>query len=207
MELKWVYDPNTRISKTEITSDLYYTTDDGGQTIKKYVNGELVKTMHKYGPDRKFDNVAPTGIHVDNIGQDEWPEEVIWLSETYPEKVGILYQYWQNGYKNKNGEIEDIGVERGMGILSEDNPISINRICQPASIQEWWDYDTIAQSPVDVDEDCGGTGVKWIRHKVTGQIYRVGGGHPLFPCCMFPKIHGPWPVDESDIELHKGKYL
>lgn len=203
MELKWVYDPNTRISRTDVTNDLYYTTNDGGQTIKKFVNGEFVRDIHKYGPDKKFANAVLSGAH-DNTSVDEWTDEVVWLAETYSTIVGNLYRYWDKGFLNKHGEIEDIGKVRGQGVVSPEIPISINRICQPASVQEMWDYDVIAHSDNDVAEDCHGTGTKWVKHKKTGQIYRMGGGLVPFPCCAFPTVHGPWLVDESDIDLHGG---
>lgn len=204
MELKWVYDPNTKISKTQITPELYYTTNDGGQTIKKYVNNELVNTFHKYGPDFKSTDTALTGVHTTVQGLDEWIPEIHWIAENYKEIVGEFFPLWDKGFLNKNGEIEDVGVHRGMGILSVEQPISINRIGQPATIQEQWDYDVIATSTKNLDEDCRGSGLKWLRHKETGQIYRLGGSAPLYPCCAFPTIHGPWPVDESDIDLHGG---
>lgn len=204
MELKWIYDPNTRISKTQITGDLYYTTNDGGQTIEKYVNNQLVDTFHKYGPNIKFNTVNIDGKYSEFINEDFWPDEVIWLSETYPEIVGKLYIDWDKGFLNRYGEIEDIGKLRGMGVLSAEQPISINRICQPASIQELWDYDIIAYSDENIAEDCNGLGIQWIKHKVTGQIYRMGRGQVLYPCCVYPVIHGPWPVEESDIDLHNG---
>lgn len=204
MELKWVYDPNTRISKTQITPNLYYTTNDGGQTIKKYVDGQFVKDIHKYGPDKKFMETAMSGIHVENFNMDEWPDEVNWLAETYPEVVGELHREWDKGFLNRNGEIEDIGKVRGNGVLSAEKPISINRICQPASIQEMWDYDVVAFSDKDVAEDCRGMGTQWVKHKETGQIYRMGRGQVPYPCCAYPTVHGPWPVDESDIDLHNG---
>lgn len=207
MELKWVYDPNTRISKTQITPELYYTTNDGGQTIKKYVNNELVNTFHKYGPDFKFTETAWSGTHIDNIGLDEWTDEVRWIAENYKDVVGEFLPYWDKGFLNKNGEIEDIGKTRGMGVLSADKPISINRICQPSSVQEMWDYEEIAYTDKDVAEDCRGTGTRWMRHKETGQVVRMAKGLVPFPCCAFPTVHGPWPVDESDIDTHGGKRI
>lgn len=203
MELKWVYDPSTKISRVDITDSLYYTTNDGGQTIKKYVNGENIKDFHKYGPENKFTETAPNGQHMDTLGLDEWPKEVEWLSDNYSHIVGKLYRDWDKGFLNKHGVIEDIGVTRGQGVISPELPISINRICQPASVQEMWDYDVIAYSTIDIDEDCRGFGVKWVKHKETGQIFRMS-AHVPYPCCAFPSIHGPWPVDDSDIELHKG---
>lgn len=206
MKLDWVYDPNTRVSKVTINSELYYTTNDGGQTIHKYINNELVDTFHKYGPDYKFANVNFTGSHLKSDEYlDPWPEEVKWLTDTYPNIVGKWYRDWDKGYLNKKGELEGVGTIRGMGIVSPELPISVNRICQPASVQEMWDYEQIAFTEESPYEDCHGGGLKWMKHKVTGQIVRMGAMLVPYPCCAFPSVHGPWPVDESDIEKHNGK--
>lgn len=207
MQLNWVYDPNTRISRVDITDNLYYTTNDGGQTIKKYVNGMLEKELHKYGPDLKFTETSWTGSHIDNISMDEWTDEVVWLSDNYSHIVGKLYRHWDKGYLNQNGEIEDVGVHRGMGVISPELPIAVNRICQPASVQEMWDYEKIAEADTSPYEDCRGGGLKWMKHKITGQIYRMGNKLVPYPCCAFPSIHGPWPVDLDDITKHGGKFL
>lgn len=204
MELKWVYDPATRISKTQITENLYYTTNDGGQTIKKYVNGLFNRDLHKYGPTFKSMEICNTGLHIDSPNLDEWADEVKWLAATYPNIVGELLPDWDQGFLNRNGELEDIGKLRGQGVVSKENPISVNRICQPASIQEMWDYDCIAYTDESPYEDCLGTGLKWMKHKETGTILRLGGKQVPFPCCVFPIVHGPYEVDESDIEAHNG---
>lgn len=204
MKLDWTYDPNTREAKTVITDTLYYTTNDGGQTINKFVNDKLAKTFHKYGKDDKFSNVAPTGIHIEvSTHADKWPTEVEWLAETYPEIVGNLYIDWNNGFKNKDGRIEDVGRTRGFGITDTDELISINRLCAPANFTEWWDWEVIATSKKQIDEDCT-DGMIWRKNKNTGEIVRVSTNHPPMPCCVYPRIHGPWPVTIEDIAEHDG---
>ena len=191
MKLNWTYDPITKIAKTVITDQLFYTTNDGGQTILKFVNDELVSTFHKYGPDLKFSEVSLTGKHTETTHNHEWDKEVSWLSKEYPEIVGEVLPEWDKGFLSKDGSIIDVGIRKGYGVVSPDNPISINRLCQPANEIEGWDYEQVAWSKTNVDDECP-DGVQWIRHKTTGQLYRMGVLQPMNPCCVFPKIHGPY---------------
>lgn len=205
MKLNWTYDPNTREAKTVITDSLYYTTNNGGQTINKFVDGILDRSFHKYGEGNTFTETSHTGRHAEFL-DDDWPNEVAWLSKTYPEIVGKLYQDWDNGFKNRKGQIEDIGSKRGFGITDPDELISINRMCAPANFIEWWGWELIAFSEEKLDEDSP-KGVVWMKNNDTGEIVRVSAAHPPMPCCVFPKIHGPWPVTEDDIKEHGGVML
>lgn len=207
MKLNWTYDVEKRLATTTITPELYYTTPDGGQTINKYVNNELVQTFHKYGPEHKFTAITDETGHHTQLSEDfvdEWPAEVKWLSDTYPEIVGKLYPDWDKGFLNSKGEIEDVGQLRGFGIVSPDEPISINRLCCPANEVEWWDWEVIASTDKDVAEDCMGRGTWWRRNKKTGEIVRTSMSTPPYPCCVHPVVHGPYKVDDSDIDLHGG---
>jgi hypothetical protein len=206
MQLKWTYDVANRLATTTITDNLYYTTPDGGQTINKYVDGVLVKSFHKYGEENKFTHVTDdTGHHmvVDSSQVDEWPEEVEWLARNHGDVVGELYSDWDKGFLNVNGDIDDVGKLRGFGITNPDDKISINRLCCPANEVEWWDWETIAMGP-DVDDDCMDRGTWWRRNKKTGEIVRTSGQTPPYPCCVHPVVHGPYTVDESDIEKNNG---
>jgi len=211
MILDWQYNVNTKIASVDVVPGLRYETPDGGQTINKFVDGELVSTFHKFGPDKKFTGADPQGsgrfgIPADEI-YDDWPAEVMWIAKTYPDVVGELIPDWDKGFLNKNGEIEDIGKKRGMGVVSSDKPVSINRICQPAWVQEWWDWDTVAVNPnKKLDENCH-FGIEWKRNKATGKIVRIGNGHPQVPCCVFPHLHGPYEVTADDIVKNEGTWL
>lgn len=207
MILNWKYDVKTKIAFVDIVPGLRYETPDGGQTINKFVDGELVDTFHKFGPEIKFTGYSPDSSHgmKREDFNDEWPSEAAWLAIEYPEVVGPLISDWDMGFLHEDGEIHDIGKKRGMGVVSPDNPISINRICLPASVQEWWGWEQIARSNKNIDEACHGQGVRWMRNKETGKIVRVGDGQPQVPCCVYPVMHGPYEVDASDIALHNGK--
>ena len=211
MKLDWTYNAETRKARTDITLNLYYESLLGGQTIHKYVNGELVQTFHKFGPDKKFTGFVGKGdpLHGmpatnETYQTDEWIPELLSLAELYPEIVGENLNGWDKGFLNEAGEIIDVGVQRGLGVISEELPISINRMGVPGSIQEWWGWEVIAYTEEDVDENCWGRGTVWRRNKETGKIVRVGNTQPQIACCVFPMMHGPFEVDESDIEEHGG---
>lgn len=206
MELRWKYDPVERLATAKITDNLYYTTPDGGQTINKFENGVLVDQFHKYGPENKFSEVGP-GMHMQvPINVDFWTNELHYLAKTYPEIVGELHRDWTEGYRTIDGKLVDVGVSKGHGVNNPVDKIAVNRLCCPANETEWWDWDIIAWSPNDIGNDCHGRGVVWRKHKETGQLVRVSAGTPPYPCCVHPVVHGPFPVDESDIELHNGIY-
>lgn len=211
MKLNWKYDVENRTAKAVITDNLFYTCSDGGQTINKFVDGQQVKTFHKYGPDNKFCDISPqTGLHLtpaETGYQDDWPHELAWLSKSFPNVVGSYFNpEYTDGFINKFGDLEDLGTKRGMGVTDNIEKISINRMASPANEVEWWDWETIATGP-DVAEDCMGRGTWWRKNKNTGEIVRTSGGTPPYPCCVHPVVHGPYVVDESDIDKHGGKRL
>lgn len=204
MELHWKYDPNTKIAKAIINEDLYYETTDGGQTINKYVNGEFVRAFHKYGEENKFSNYEASSNHLGyQHNLDEWNPEMVWLSKHHADTVGEMHMPWNDGYVNIRGEIEDVGFTRGYGVNNPDDKLSVNRIGLSCKVQDWWGWEIIATSKKELD-NCHGFGLEWRRNIETGEIVRVGGGAPPVPCCVYPVTHGPWPVDESDIDLHEG---
>jgi hypothetical protein len=82
--------------------------------------------------------------------------------------------------------------------------LSINRLCIPSSITEWWDWDDIAFKNQWENEAFYEKRLCWKKNRTTGEVVRVGDGQPPVPCCVFPLIHGPWPVEESDIEANGG---
>jgi hypothetical protein len=207
MILDWKYNVETKIAAVDIVPGLRYETPDGGQTINKFVDGEIVETFHKFGPENKFTGFSRDSTHGMQLGEyfDEWPDEVSWLAAEYPEAVGPLISDWDLGFLEVDGEIRDVGKRRGMGVVSPDKPVSINRICQPAWVQEWWGWEQIARTDKCLDEACHGIGMRWMRNKETGEIVRVGNEQPQVPCCVFPTMHGPYKVDSSDIALHDGQ--
>ena len=108
MILDWKYNVETKIATVDVVPGLRYETPDGGQTINKFVDGELVDTFHKFGPDRKFKGFdlegGAFGLPSSEIN-DEWPSEVAWLASAYPDAVGPLISDWDMGFLHKDGEI------------------------------------------------------------------------------------------------------
>ena len=75
MELKWIHNKSQKLLKTVIFSnkynqELYYTTKDGGQVIKKYFNDNLIATFER------------------TEHSDPWEQEKEWLSSAYEEFTG-----------------------------------------------------------------------------------------------------------------------
>ena len=161
MILNWKYNVETKIAYVDVVPGLRYETPDGGQTINKLVDGEIVETFHKFGPENKFTGFSRDSTHgMDpTTYRDEWPTEAAWLAVEYPEVVGPLISDWDLGFLEVDGEIRDVGKRRGMGVVSPDNPVSVNRICLPASVQEWWGWERIASTTKNLDEACHGMGM------------------------------------------------
>jgi len=205
MELKWSYDPNAKLATANVNASIKYTTADGGQTVNKYVDGVLVKTMHKYGPDHKFSDSAPTGRHVENV-KDEWMDEIEYLIQNHSLDLGQFVEGAYTGYRTKNGDIEALGEQRGMGVNNTTDKIGVNRLLAAANITEWWDWEVIAASTLESEV---GRNYEWKRNLTTNEIVRVSSGNPPFPCCVYPEIHGPYPVTdlEADLAAYQGTLI
>lgn len=210
MQLIWNWDPEVKMATAIVNSSLQYKSPDGGQTIMKYVDGNLVNTFHKYGPDNKFAEFSASGMHTD-LGPNTWGDEVVWLSQNYADILGPFMGYYDQGFRNRDGGLDDVGKMRGFGVNNPSDKISVNRMLAPANLTEWWDWDTIAITAVDGHPDCQGRGMVWRKNYKTGEIVRVSAGNPPYPCCCFPTIYGPYPVAEEDLEadvhLYEGRYL
>jgi hypothetical protein len=193
MELLWKYNPEYKTLRCDIDADLYYTSNDAGFTIHKFYKQELVKILY-------------SDHNVDTHENNYWDKEVIYLSQNYTDIVGKLYRPWHDGYLTKDGKIIDIGIERGNGVVSPDKPISIDRLCMPANIMEWWDYSPYAFGS-DIDDTSCNRGIIWYQHNITKQIVRTSVGNCPIPNETFPIIHGPFNVDEDDIKKHDGIYF
>lgn len=206
MELKWSYDPDAKLATANLNQTTKYTTPDGGQTINKYVDGNLVKTIHKYGPDKKFTEYAPSGKHIDTDFRDEWFDEIDYLIEHHQHDVGPYIPSSDEGYRTKDGNLEGIGEARGFGINNPVDKICVNRLLAAANITEWWEWQTVATT----DKDFGfERPIIWKRNWKTGAVVRVSEGNPPYPCCCYPTIYGPYPVADLDADMleHNGKFV
>ena len=81
MELKWIHNKSQKLLKTVIFSnkynqELYYTTKDGGQVIKKYFNDNLIATFER------------------TEHSDPWEQEKEWLGSAYEEFTEKYEPMW-----------------------------------------------------------------------------------------------------------------
>lgn len=205
MELKWSYDPVAKLATAYVNESIKYTTPDGGQTVYKYVDGTLVKTMHKYGADNKFMTSHREGKHIDNV-VDEWGSEVEYLIKNHSKELGEYVDGRLTGYRNKNGDLEAIGQHRGQGVNNAEDKIGVNRLFAAANVTEWWDWEVIAESKKLTEE---GLEIQWKKNTKTNEIVRVSAGTPPFPCCVYPQIHGPYSVVdlEKDLSEYDGFFV
>lgn len=205
MQLNWLYNVESKEMSLNV-GDYLYKSIDGGQTILKYKNNVYVKTIKKY-PSQEDSIVYEDGSnirsylrsnHIDQT-EDEWPLELEWILENFGDEVGEIHEEWSEGYMNRNGELEDIGVWRGTGVNNPEDKISTNRLGIPASIQEWWDYDLLGTLDKPSEEPGAGKGKRYMIHKETKKCIVTGQQNPPFPCCDFPIIHGPYEISLEEV--------
>lgn len=207
MQIDWQYDPATRVMHFTLGDNLRYESVDGGQNIKKYDNGELVKTISKYPTMNGESILNMDGTNIwDKVKElnidetmDEWPFELKWILENYPDEVGEMHSNYVDGYRTRDGDIVDQGVGRGTGVNNLEEKISTNRIGIPASVQEWWDYEDIGVINRAFDEPGLGNGKLYKIHTETGKLYATGTQNPPVPCCAYPITYGPIEVTKEEV--------
>jgi hypothetical protein len=181
MKLDWKYHPGTQLAilELDVEPSLRYETPDGGQTINKFVNGELEETFHMFSSEHKFldYNEHPDCGMEQTDFDPAWPDELAWLADTFPDLVGA----------NSTNQYNRMGVD--------------------GAVQGWDDYDLFAESEESPDPLCYNKGLFWWKHKETGKIYRTGRGQPQIPDIMHPKIYGPFEVTLEDVAEHNGTVL
>jgi hypothetical protein len=212
MQLDWqaVYQENKLVLDIE---NLHYETFDGGQNIDKYVDGVFDKRIRQY-PDKPDDwshGYAPIPPAAE---KDEWSSEVLWLIEQG--HTSQLYTQTTT-YKEKDGSFTTESFIRGSGHNNLDDLQSVNRLGQPASVQERWDWDIIAECDSwtmglldftvtdDPDIKYAVAGIVWLRHKETNEITRAGSSQHC-PCHVFPQIYRPVVIAEEDLASDLAKY-
>lgn len=214
MQLDWVVDYSQNKLTLEIGNHLYETVD-GGQNIFKYTDNVFVKRIRQFA-DMPDDWIQP---HMDTpmgSSNDEWPDELDWIIENYSHIVGE--KHFLKTYRNRDGSITTESFVRGMGVNNPTDLISVNRLGQPASVQERWDWEGIASAEisnmpqdihtVDPNIDNAQSGLTWSRHKDTNVIQRHGTSQNC-PCHVFPQIYVPVTILEEnlteDIQQYNGK--
>lgn len=189
MELYW--HPNYEENRLTFEIDnLLYTTVDGGQNIDKFENGVFVKRLRQH-PTMPADWIAPSANPpIETPGPDEWLEELDWLLETYPEQLGK--KYLLKTYRERDGSLTESSHVRGHGVNNQRDLISVNRLGMLASIQERWDWDTIAYCITP--QENSSEGIEWSIHKETKELWRHGRTQNC-PCHVFPVIYPPVKIN------------
>jgi len=204
MQLDWVVDYSQNKLTLEL-DNIVYQTFDGGQNIDKYIDGEFDKRIRQY-PYKPYDWVQPHMEKPPSAEFDEWCRELDWIIETFPH-VGERHPVLT--YKEQDGSITNTQNPRGQGANNLTDLISVNRLGQPASVQERWDWDFIATT--DCFEHISNTmhdkdphinkaqaGLSWVRNKRTGVIERIGSSQNC-PCHVFPEIYPPVEIHPDDL--------
>ena len=123
-----------------------YTTVDGGQNIDKYIDGEFDRRIRQF-PEKPEDWLQPHMSPPMAPDNDEWGPEIDWLIQTYPEQLGERCDSYE--YRERDGSITTETFVRGQGANNWEDLISVNRLGQPASVQERWDWNQIAVSNLE----------------------------------------------------------
>lgn len=193
MQLDWV--PNYQENRLTFEIDnLRYTTIDGGQNIDKYIDDEFNKRIRQF-PEKPEDWLQPHMSPPMVPTKDEWGPEIDWLVQTYPEQLGERCDSYQ--YRERDGSITTETFVRGQGANNWDDLISVNRLGQPASVQERWDWTVIAKAVSNIEN--APQGLSWSKHNDTGEIIRHGFNQNC-PCHVFPTIYVPVAVTLEDFE-------
>jgi hypothetical protein len=185
-ELTWHYTQQTKRQHFIIDNKMYETFD-GGQNIKKYVDGVYITTLRQY-PHLPIDFVykVEDGITPPDMlpSTDQWADEMLELIEQYPDELGEFLPIKE--YRQQDGSIKTYEHTLGVGVNNLTDKIRINRMGIPDSIQENWDYELLVSWDNAVLNSP--TGIHWKRHKDNGEIIRTPAGNS-FPCHVFPEVH------------------
>ena len=196
MQLEWVVDYTENRLTFEI-DNLRYTTVDGGQNIYKFVDG-VETTRFRQFPTEADDYIAPMQSPPVDSPHDEWPDELHWLVDTYPEELGEdLHESDIREFQMRDGSFKTFDFMPGMGPNNREDRIMVNRMGIPASIQERWDWDQIGESHEPQQDSMFGT--VWLKHITTGEIIRAGAAQCV-PCHVFPKVVKPVIIELDDLE-------
>jgi len=188
MRLDWKYDIESRLLTLNI-DEYTYKSVNGGQVISKYKKDFFLRDFF-------------VEIQDDNFAYDPWLDEIIWITTHFSHITGPLIKPWTHGYKQKDGTLMYTDEVLGNGVLSKEDPILVDRLGIPVNVTEWWDYEKIAFGP-SLDPQINRDTI-WYKHVIDGHIMRTSSNNGPYPDFMHPIIHGPYMVDESDIEEQGG---
>lgn len=202
MQLDWqiIYEENKLVFEIE---NHRYETIDGGQNIHKYVDGEFVARLRQF-PEKPDDWLQPHMLQPMSAPLDQWLPEIDYLIETFPQ---LGEKHFVKTYRQRDGSIIEEDSVRGMGVNNLTDLISVNRLGQPAFVQERWDWTELANVVYenipsiilqqDTNINKAPVGLCWGKHNETGIIQRYGNSQNC-PCHVFPQIYQPVTLSEEE---------
>ena len=190
MELAWIHNREQNILKTVIFDDvkfnqiLYYTTMDGGNTIKKYFNDNLVST---------FTRTEHT---------DPWEEEKDFLTTHYSENVGAYTPMWHlldlTEQEYAQWEVDNNwNMAMPLYGISKDG-VYLDRLQRHAFVQEGRDMEDFYRNELRK---------LWIEQDTLGNLFvrewseENNSFYNVQPCCVFPHNPGRIPISKLKAEL------
>ena len=178
MELNWTHNQAENLLKCVIFSnkynqELYYTTKDGGQVIKKYFNDNLITTFER------------------TEHSDPWEQEKEWLGDAYQEFTGEYQPMWylQELSDEEYAEWENTrGWNMAMPLygISEDG-VYLDRLQRHSYVQEGRDMENVILNELEkiwIEKDSEGNYYQREWCEENNSFYNVQ------PCCVFPNNPG-----------------
>lgn len=164
MVLTWIHLQDLGMLKCTISSDLYYTTSNGGGTLTKHHDGEQTE--------------------VDGI--DGWEKEKHWLSENFGDQFGVYEP--QFGITEESWALDNPDYDGALPMfgLSPDGEY-LDKLQRTARVQEGLDMTHIKvdhDSRIFVERDLEGNYWQRLWCEERSEFYNVQ------PCCVFPTNPG-----------------
>jgi hypothetical protein len=180
MELNWTHNRELQELKCFINDQLWYTTNNGGNTIIK----------HYYEAD-----ICNQTILQLTMEHDSWGDEKFWLSENYPELgqynpidvADELQEQWMVK-NNWQSAMPLFGISSDGGYL--------DRLQRTDAVQEGRDMTAHYQSELTktwIEKDSDGNFFKREWCDENNSFYNIQ------PCCVFPTNPGRTPLSDADV--------
>lgn len=180
MELNWTHNRELQELKCFINDQLWYTTNNGGNTIIK----------HYYEAD-----ICNQTILQLTMEHDSWGDEKFWLSENYPELgqynpidvADELQEQWMVK-NNWQSAMPLFGISSDGGYL--------DRLQRTNAVQEGRDMTAHYQSELTktwIEKDSDGNFFKREWCDENNSFYNIQ------PCCVFPTNPGRTPLSDADV--------
>ena len=178
MELHWTHNQSKKLLKTVIFSnkynqELYYTTQDGGQEIKKYFNDNLITTFER------------------TEHSDPWEQEKEWLGNAYQEFTEKYEPMWHLADMSDDeyqSWVLDNNWQMAMPLygISKDG-VYLDRLQRHSYVQEGRDMEDVVRNELEklwIEKDNEGNYYQREWCEENNSFYNVQ------PCCVFPANPG-----------------